>query len=56
MGIISVPRCLKAELAWTIDKQLQVISNIMLFKHAVITGTKESSSFKLITILYALLL
>ena len=29
---VRVSRYLKEELAWTIDKRLQVISNIMLFK------------------------
>ena len=31
MGVISVSRHLKVELAWATDKGLQVISNIMLF-------------------------
>ena len=35
MGVVCVLRCLKEELAWDIDKQLQAmysISNIMLLK------------------------
>ena len=32
MGVVLVMRHLKLELAWSTDKRLQVISNIMLFK------------------------
>ena len=32
---VRVSRCLKEELAWVIVKQLQVISNKMLFKTVV---------------------
>ena len=32
---VSISRCLKEELAWVIDKWLQVISNIMLFKTVI---------------------
>ena len=34
MGV-HILRHLKEELAWAIDKQLQVISNIMLFKTVI---------------------
>ena len=32
---VHVSRCLKEELAWATDKQLRVISNIMLFKTVI---------------------
>ena len=32
---VHVSKCLKEELAWAIDKQLCVISNIMLFKTVI---------------------
>ena len=40
MGIVQVSRHFKEEMAWAIDKQVQVISNIMLFK-AVIPVKKQ---------------
>ena len=40
-------KCLKAELAWTIDKQLRIINNIILFKTVIplILKNKANLSF-----------
>ena len=43
---IRVLRCLKEELAWAIDKQLQVTSNKMLFKTVIPLRKKAILSLK----------
>ena len=53
---VCVSSHLKEELAWAADKQLRVISTIMLFKNSKITKElKGTSHFKFKTILYTLL-
>ena len=47
MGV-HVLRPLKEELAWVIDKRLQVISDIMLVKTVIPLKSKELSRFKFI--------
>ena len=61
MGVVDIDVCisshLKEELTWAIDKQLQVISTIMLFKNS--KSTKELKETKAVlnleTTLHALL-
>ena len=56
MGVVYVNICmskrLKEELAWAVDKWLQVVSNKMLFKTVI---PKEKSHFKFKITLYTLL-
>ena len=53
VGCIS--RYLKEELAWTTHKQLQVMSNIMLFKTVIPIKNYRIEPFKVIKILYVVL-
>ena len=53
---VCISSYLKEELAWAVDKRLQVISNIMLFKNSKTTKElNRTSLFKFETILYMLL-
>ena len=45
---VHVSRCSKEELAWAIDKQLQVISNKILFKTVLHTTKKLKNKAALI--------
>ena len=36
-GAVRISRCLKEELAWAMDKRLQIISHIMLLKNSYTT-------------------
>ena len=61
VGVVDIDVCIsshfKEELAWAVDKRLQVIStSIMLFKNRKVTKElKGNSRFKLKTTLYMLL-
>ena len=44
VGIVDVDVCISSQLAWAADKQLQVISTIMLFKNS--SSTKELKGIK----------
>ena len=44
MGI-HISRCLKGELAWAVHKQLQVISDVMLFKTVIPLRNKRMNPF-----------
>ena len=44
--VVQVLRHLKVELAWAVDKWLQVISNIMLFKTVISVRNLRKCCFK----------